>query len=135
MASFKSTYLANLILNALFNNTAFDATIPATIYAVAFTVAPTPAGGGTEWIDSGIARVAKACNTTNFPTAVGGSISNATTIAFGTPVANATVVGVGWFDAAVGGNMLDYGDFDSPKAALAGVAFTVPVGGFIGTEA
>jgi hypothetical protein len=127
--------LSNLYLNALFNAAAFDATIPATLYAVAFTVAPTAAGGGTQWADAGISRVAMTANTTNFPTATAALISNATAIAFGTPLANATIVGVGWFDASVGGNMLDYGDFDSPKAALAGVAFTVPIGGFIGTEA
>lgn len=135
MASFKSTYLCNLILNCLYKGDSLDDELPADIYAVAFTVAPTAAGGGTEWSDGGISRVAKTRNGTNFPAASGAAISNATTIAFGTPAAPATIVGVGWFDAASSGNMLDYGDFDSPKSALAGVAFTVPVGGFIGTEA
>jgi hypothetical protein len=135
MASFKSTYLCNLYLNALYNGAAFDSVIPATIYAVAFTVAPTVAGGGTEWTDAGISRVAKTCNTTNFPTATAASISNATSIAFGTPISSATIVGVGWMDASSGGNLLDYGDLDAPKAATAGVAFTLPIGAFVGTEA
>lgn len=133
MASFKSTYLSNLYLNALFNAAAFDATIPATLYATAFTVAPTAAGGGTQ--ATVVGRVAMTCNTTNFPTATSATISNAVAIAFGTASGNETIVGVGWFDASSGGNMLDYGDFDTPKSALTGVAFTVPIGGFVGTEA
>lgn len=135
MASFKTTYLNNIYLNALFNAAAFDSAIPATIYAICYTVAPTIAGGGTEWVDAGIARVGKTRNTTNFPTSTAAQISNATSVAFGTPVAGATIVGIGWIDASSGGNLLCYGDLDAPKAATGGVAFTLPVGAFVGTEA
>lgn len=132
--TFTSTYLANLIVNFLYGGAAIEAAIPATIYAKCYTVAPTAAGGGTEWTDAGISRVAVTRNTTNFPTGTGGAVSNATALNFGTPVGGATVVGIGWMDAASGGNLLMYGDLDAPKVALAGVAFTLPIGGFVGEQ-
>ncbi len=98
------------------------------------TVAPTAAGGGTEWTDAGITRVAKTSNTTNFPTATAGLISNATTHAYGTPVAGTTLAGVAVYDASSGGNLIDYGEFDTPLVVLSGVAFVLPIGGFQGTE-
>ncbi len=135
MAGFKSTYLSNLYLNALLNAAAFDATIPADLYFQAYTAAPTPAGGGTQWSDAGISRVTKTCNTTNWPTATAASITTGTTMAFGTPVADAIIVGIGIFDASTSGNFLAYFEFDAPVPATASVAFTLPIGSLIGTEA
>lgn len=134
MASFKSTYLCNLFLNALFNAASFDDAIPATLYAQLYTAAPTAAGGGTQVAVSGISRAAMTRNTTNMPTATSASINSATALSFGTPASGVTVVGVGWFDASSGGNLLDYGDLDAPKVLLAGVAFSLPAGAFVGTE-
>jgi hypothetical protein len=134
MAKFQSDYFCNLILNGLYNAASFDSALPATIYAQIYTVAPTSAGGGTQWADAGISRVAKARNTTNFPTATAKVITNASTLPFGTPVAGATIVGIGWFDASSGGNLLVYGDFDSARPVTAGTPFTLPVGAMSGTE-
>ena len=106
MASFKTTYLSNLILNCIYGGASLDSAIPATIYAVPYTVAPTVAGGGTEFTASGLSRAAKTRNTTNFPTATAATISNATTISFGTPATGATVVGIGWMDADPTNNIL-----------------------------
>lgn len=128
MAGFKSTYLGNLFLNALYGGAAFDSALPASLYFAAMTVAPTAAGGGTEWSDGGITRVTKTRNTTNFPTSTAALVSNATTLAFGTPVADATIIGIAVYDASSGGNLIDYAVFDVPKLAVAGVAFTMQIG-------
>jgi len=135
MASFKTTYLSNLLLNCLYGGAAFDSAIPATIYAIPYTAAPTVAGGGTEYTASGLSRASVTRNTTNFPTSSAATISNATAISFGTPATGATVVGIGWIDASSGGNLLSYGDLDVPKVVTGGVAFTMQIGSFVGTEA
>lgn len=130
MAGFKSTYTSNWVLNQIYNQGALGGTL----YFAGMTVAPTEAGGGTEWVDAGITRCAKTANTTNFPTATAGVISNATTHSYGTPLAGATLVGIKVLDASGGGNMIDYAEFDSPLVVLAGVLFVLPIGGFQGTE-
>ena len=135
MPGLKSTYLANLYLNALYAGALFDTAIPATIYCQPYTAAPTAGGGGTQWTVSGISRVAKTRNTTNFPTSTAASIASATTYAFGTPSATGVVVGFGFFDASSGGNLLSYFQLDAAITATSGVAFTLPVGALIGTEA
>ncbi len=128
MASFKTYYFGNLILSAAFSGTSFDAAMPATIYVVPYTVAPTRSGGGTQWTDAGISRVALTRNTTNFPIPTAAAISNATLMAFGTPVAGASIVGYGYIDASVGGNLWYYGDLAVPQVATAGVPFELDIG-------
>jgi len=125
MAGGKSTYLSNLFLNWLYGGDAIESEVPATLYFAAMTVAPTAAGGGTEWTDAGISRVAKTRNTTNFPTSTAALISNATSFSFGTPVAGATIEAIAVYDASSGGNLLDWAVFDVPKIATAGVVFTM----------
>jgi hypothetical protein len=135
MAGLKSTYLCNLLLNWELSGLAIDASLPATIYVQPYTVAPTAAGGGTQWTDGGISRAAWARNTTTCPYSTAAQSSNAIVLAFGTPVAGATIVGYGLFDASSGGNLLDYWELETPKVALAGQPFSMPIGGFVGTEA
>jgi len=124
----KSTYLSNLFLNWLYGGAAIESALPATLYFAAMTVAPTAAGGGTEWTDAGITRVAKTRNTTNFPTSSAALLSNATDLSFGTPVAGATIPAIAVYDASSGGNLLDWGVFDVAKVATAGVLFTMQIG-------
>jgi hypothetical protein len=135
MAGFKSTYLCNLYLNALDSNASFDGAIPSTLYLQPYTVAPTAAGGGTQWTDSGISRAAWARNTTTCPFSTAAEHASAIAFSFGTPVAGATIVGYGRFDASGGGNLLDYYQLETPKVATAGQEFIMPVGGFTTTEA
>lgn len=130
MAGFKSTYTCNWVLNQIYNGGALGATL----YFAGMTVAPTAAGGGTEWTDAGITRVAKTSNTTNFPTSTAALISNATTLSFGTPVAGTTLVGIAVYDASSGGNFIDFWEFDTPLVVLSGVAFVLPIGSAQGTE-
>lgn len=91
-------------------------TPPATVYCGLFSAMPTVSTAGTEITGGGYARVAKTNNLANFPDAVNGQKSNGTAITF--PAASADhpdVVGFGWFDAASGGNLLDFSPLTTTK--------------------
>ena len=101
MSSF-SDYLETAVLNHVFRNTAL--TSPTTVYAAAYTVAPTDAGGGTEVTGNGYTRVAITfgapspagvmtnSSATTFPTASGGNWGD--------------IIAIGVFDASTAGNLL-----------------------------
>jgi hypothetical protein len=95
-----SDYLENSLLNHVFRNTAL--TSPTTTYLALYTVSPSDAGGGTEVTGGGYSRQA-----ITFGVPSGGAISNTAQVAFTASGANfGTVVAVGIFDAATGGNLL-----------------------------
>lgn len=122
MASGKSTYWANKLLDLVLGATAFSA--PATIYAALFTAAPTAGGGGTEATGGSYARKDSTNNGTNFPAASGGVKSNGTAITFVTATANwssgSNQVAAALFDAVTSGNMLYFGDLTVAKPVLNG---------------
>lgn len=103
-----SIYGANKLLDLAFKGTAWSSR-PGTLYFGAFTVSPTDAGGGTEVSGGGYARVPVTANGTNFTAAAsaGDTVPNALPVTF--PVSTAdwgTVVAIGIFDAASGGNLI-----------------------------
>jgi hypothetical protein len=115
MAAF-STYLANNLLNAVLRNVAY--TLPATVYAGLYTVAPTAAGGGTEVSGNSYARVAA-----TFGAASAGSVTNSGTVTFPTSSGSwGTVVAVGLFDALTSGNLLFFGNLAASVSVGSGVA-------------
>lgn len=125
MPGFLSEYSANKFLDQLYGATVW--TPPVTLYCALFIVAPTAGGGGTEISGTGYVRVAVTNNTTNFLAAVGQIKRNATAITFPTPAADwapagTPCVGAAWFDAASGGDMLQYGPFTTPRVILLGDA-------------
>jgi len=129
----KSDYLENKILDFLLGGVSY--TPPATVYIALFTAAPTDAGGGTEVSGGGYARVAVANNTTNFPTASNGTKSNGTTITFPTATADwGTVVAVGIFDAATGGNLLFWANLTTSKTIQNGDTAQFAAGSLTFTE-
>jgi len=129
----KSDYLENKILDFLLGGISY--TPPATVYIALFTAAPTDAGGGTEVSGGGYARVAVANNTTNFPPASNGTKSNGTTITFPTATADwGTVVAVGIFDAATGGNLLFWANLTTSKTIQNGDTAQFAVGSLTFTE-
>ncbi len=81
----KSTATRNLVLDALLGAQA--PSLPATLWAAIYTVAPDEDGGGTEVTGGSYARVSITNNLTNFPAAVAGLKSNATAIVFPAPTA------------------------------------------------
>ena len=123
MASYKSNYLDNLILNWLLNG----ASLPtiSTLYLALFTSRPANDGtGGVEVAGSvGYSRTAITPNTTNFPTTTTESCSNGVAINVGTPS------GAGWgnvtsaaiMDAASGGHFLYIGDLTTSITLTVGV--------------
>jgi len=129
----KSDYLENKILDFLLGGVSY--TPPSTVYVALFTAAPTDAGGGTEVSGGGYARVAVANNTTNFPTASNGTKSNGTTITFPTATADwGTVVAVGIFDAATGGNLLFWANLSTSKTIQNGDTAQFAAGSLTFTE-
>lgn len=127
MASFWTTYARNKTLDHWLGGP--DLSRPGTVYLGLMTAAPTIAGGGTE--TAVIGRLAVTNNATNFPAATSGAKRTGTTLTFtaSAPSAIGTVVGIAMFDASVGGNMLNYGDLDTPRTVSAGAGFAVETNG------
>lgn len=128
MGSF-SNFLELEILDHVFGAAAYTA--PATLYFALFTVTPSDSGGGTEVSGGSYARVGMTNNATNFPAASGGAKSNGVAITF--PAATAawgTVVAMGVFDAASGGNLLAWGALTTSKTISNGDTASFPIGDF-----
>jgi hypothetical protein len=129
----KSDYLENKVLDLLLGNVSY--TVPSTVYIALYTSAPTDAGGGTEVSGGGYSRVAVTNNTTNFPSASGGSKSNGTTITFPTATADwGTVVAVGIFDASTSGNLLFWANLTTSKTIQNGDTAQFAAGSLTFTE-
>jgi hypothetical protein len=115
----KSTYLSNKVLDLLLGNTAYS--VPTTLYIALFTSAPNDSGGGTEVSGGAYSRAAVTNNTTNWPSASNGQKANANQIAFAQATASwGTVVAVGIYDAATGGNLLWWANLATPRTINSG---------------
>ena len=120
-----TNYLENLLVDFLYRGQSF--TPPATRHFALFTAAPGETGGGTEVSGGSYARVAVASSMANWAgtqgagttvasSGSGAGTSNNNAITFATPTANwGQVVAVATFDAATGGNMLEYIVLAQPK--------------------
>ncbi len=119
--------MENKQLNATFNGTLIAH--PAAIFIRLYSTILSPAGVGTEITAAGYVPKEVACDTTNFPVVTDGSIENAVPIPFGTAEEDwPTVIAYGVWDAAVGGNLLWWGDIDPGVTATQNAVLTVPVG-------
>lgn len=122
MAGF-SDYVENKVLEHIVGKTSF--TMP-TAYIALYTAAPTDAGGGTEV--SGGSYVRKTTAGSDWATASGGSISNATILTFATPSgAWGTVTHFALMDASTSGNQLGWGALTTPQVISSGntVSFAI----------
>jgi hypothetical protein len=125
-----SDFLEKKILDTYFNGSTYAK--PATLYAGAFTVAPSDTGGGTECpaATNGYARVAAnswgaASGTT--PT----TTTNSADITFpqDTTADWGTIVAIGIFDQlASGGNLLAWATLGTSKLIQVGDILTIPTG-------
>lgn len=124
MASGKSDYWSQKLLNQLFGGTAYS--FPATLYFALYTVAPTASSAGTEATGSGYARTGVTSNTTNWPAISGTSqtITNGTAITFATATGDwstgSNMVAAGILDAVSSGNLLYFGSLTENKPVLNG---------------
>lgn len=112
-----TTYSSNKLLDHLSGKAAFA--MP-TVHVALFSSQPTIAGGGTEVSYTGYAR--KATVAADWASAASKANTNATEFSFGTKTAG-TDPTVGWwatFDAASGGNMLEFGSMGVAKAIANG---------------
>ncbi len=129
MAGYKSTYLANKILDHILGGA--DYARPATVYIALFTAAPAADGsGGVEVAGGSYARLAVTNNAVNFPAAVGGIKTNGVAWTWGAPTANwGTLVAAAVMDQAAGGNMLYIGPFSINYPVMNGdPAFSIAAG-------
>lgn len=138
MASGKSNYWANKILDALYRQTALPAI--ANVYAALFTTTPTAANSGVELSIAGYARVAVPTNSGNWPAASAQSTNNSNAITF--PVVSgagpsAAVVSIGFYDASSGGNLLYWCDLAAQyqKTYSLNDQPVIPAAAFAATEA
>lgn len=93
-------------------------------YLALFTTAPSETGGGTEVSGGAYARQA-----VTFGAPSGGSMKNSAAIEFPTATANwGTATAWGLFDAATAGNLIWYGDIDTPKELLSGDIYRINAG-------
>ncbi len=132
MASGKSDYLENKILGYVYTGAAFVA--PINVFIAVFTASPSDAGGGTEVTGGAYARLQRASTAANF-TLTGNTLTNAAVLAWADATAAwGTVVAVGIYDAAVGGNLLHWGDLTASKTIAAGDRFELAPGSLTITE-
>lgn len=126
-------YAENKIVDAVFRGQPLNA--PATFYVAAFTTADNDAGSARVEVSGGsYARVAvtsslanwagtQGAGTTVASTGTSGTTSNNNAITFPAPTANwGTIVGLGFFDAATGGNEWVYGSLTTSKTVNSGDA-------------
>lgn len=134
MASGKTNYLAQKLLDHEFGIATYS--FPSTVYLALFTTAPTAAGGGVEVSGSGYSRAAVTMNPTNWSRS-GQTVTNAGVIPFGVFTgAVSTVVSTGVYDAAIGGNLLWFGDLGASyqKSFVANDQAVFPAGSITITE-
>ena len=111
-------YLENAVLNHVFGGSGNTYTHPTTLYVALFTAAPSDTGGGTEVSGGSYAR-----QTATFSIS-SGTASNTAAIEYPTATADyGTVVAMGIYDAATGGNLLAYGTLTTSKNVSNGDVF------------
>lgn len=122
MASGKSAYLSNAMLNGVLGGSAFS--LPGTVYIALSTAAFTASATGsamTEVSGSGYTRVAVTNNSANWPAASSGSKSNGAVFTF--PAASGawgTVTSMYIVDAVSGGNALYGADLTASRVVNSG---------------
>lgn len=133
MAGSKSNFLEDKALDHVLGGG--DYTRPVDVFVALYTTAPTDAGGGTEVSGGGYSRAEVANDVTHWPPASNGAKANGAEIVFPEATASwGTVVAMGVFDAAVGGNLLYWADLQASKAIEAGDTARFPAGSITITE-
>jgi hypothetical protein len=121
-----SNYLENKMIDLIFRGQAYS--FPATLYVGLVTSLENAAAGGTEVSGGSYARVAvssslanwagtQSAGSTSASSGTTGTTSNNNAITFPTPTAAwGSIVGMGIWDAATGGNLLMFGPLAASKS-------------------
>lgn len=115
-----SDYAENKLLDHVLGKASF--TMPSTVYVALYTSAPSDAGGGTQVSGGAYARQSFTVNASS-----GGATKPTADVLF--PVASAswgTIVAVGIFDAASGGNLLMWATLTTSKTIATGDQLVIP---------
>lgn len=128
MSDAASNYLRDALNDHVHGGSAFSP--PATYYFALMTAMPTAAGGGTEVTGGSYARVSVTNNSSNFPAASAGSKQNGNAIDWGTASANwGTILGVAWYDASSGGNLIGFAFLTVASVVNSGQPFKINANG------
>lgn len=120
MAGSASDYLENKLIDHSLGTTSY--TMPATVYAALYTVAPSDSSAGTEVTGGSYAR-----QTVTFGSASSGSASNNANVDFnGMPTC--TVVAVAILDHVSSGNILYWGTLTSSRSVTSGDSVRIASG-------
>lgn len=119
-----TNYLENEVLGHIFGGTTYAK--PATLYLALFTAAPGEAGGGTEVTETGTAYTRQTITFTVTPGNPSTAINNAAVEFAAATASYGTVTHVAIFDAATGGNMLDFAALNIAKTIDTGDVFRLP---------
>ena len=125
MAGQFSNALQTSLLNAAFRNTAYAA--PVSAYLVLFSTAPTASTPGTELSVSGYSRQAVAFGVPGV-SGSGEQIANTAAITLTAGAAWPAVVGVGYYDAATGGNYMAFDATVTSFTLASGDSVTFAIG-------
>lgn len=127
MASGKSNYWANKLLNKTFNGAAVA--FPASVWIRFYTTELTAGGAGTEVDADGYAPVEIVCNATNFPVVADRSMENAAEIVVGTAGEDwGELLAWGVWDAETAGNLLWWGGIAGGVEVVESAVVKIPAG-------
>lgn len=130
MAGKMTNYMENRLIDFVFRGQSYN--LPSDLYVALYSTTTTESGDGTEISGGGYARVAVARSlgvwagtqgpgTTEPSNGASGRTSNNSPISFPSPTADwGVVTHFAILDAAMGGNMLYYGQMAIPKTVNAG---------------
>lgn len=137
MASGKSNYLANALLNGVLGGA--DFTLPTNVYIALSTAAWSASATGsamTEVASGAYSRVAVTNNPTNWPAASSQSKSNGTVFTFPTATAAwGTILSVYIVDAGSNGNCLYGADLTASRVVASGDTASFAAAAVVVTEA
>lgn len=134
MATNLTNYFAGKLRDLYFRGVAYSG--PSTLYVALFTVAPGPAGGGTEVAGGSYARVGIAVSTSAWTAGAAGATANNAAVTFATPSADwGTVTHYALFDASTGGNMLVWAALSASRPVYSGDAPSFAIGAISGAFA
>jgi len=129
----KSNWLENAVLEHFLRNNTQSAVTP--YIGLFLTANPGEDGSGGSEVSGPVGTTGYERQACGFSAASGGAVTNGGDIAWNAAItAWGTIVGFGIYDAASGGNLLYYGDFNTPRVIGIDDIFVILAGNLDITE-